>query len=76
MADSGTALERTCRWCFWWSRRRTAMVCSRASSENGDADFDDSLAVAQDGESYQAWLVTHAEFGCVQFQPKLGGETR
>ncbi len=31
--------------------------------------YQDCLAFAQDGSDYRAYLLTFAEFGCVQFSP-------
>ena len=51
-------------------RLRGMGVCSLASSHEDGPDNPQSLAIAEDAESYNAELVTSPEFGCVQFQPK------
>ena len=44
--------------------------CQLAESGSGYAYVPDSLAVAQDAESYRAYLVTAETFGCVQWQER------
>lgn len=43
------------------------MVCGLTASWFGEAKHPQSLAVAQDAETCEAWLVTQADFGCVQW---------
>ena len=44
--------------------------CDRAAGQDGHAMDDTSLAYAADREQYSAWLVTRANFGCVQWEAK------
>jgi hypothetical protein len=41
-----------------------------AGSGSAQPDHEDTLAVAQDAESYSAFLHTHETFGCVQWEAK------
>lgn len=59
-----------CATCRWWSTdvaEQERGHCGLAHSVEGRAEHQQSLAVAQDGESYSAWLVTGPDFGCVQW---------
>ena len=47
--------------------------CGLASLEDGDTlQHWDTLAFAEDAESYMAWLHTSPEFGCVQWAGRDG----
>lgn len=69
-----------CRDCLYWDRSEPhntftsnapdRCACALTWSHNDEPDKSDSLAFAQDWESYQAVLYTAPEFGCVQFEAK------
>lgn len=71
---------KTCRTCRWW--KQAAYVdepgwgaCVLAGYCTGDEPRHrkhGQLAIAQDFESYQAWLETAPDFGCVQWEAKDG----
>ena len=44
--------------------------CIRAESNRGVPVYTNSLAVAQDTETFHAFLKVHEDFGCVMFEPK------
>lgn len=44
--------------------------CVVADGLEGEAQYSDSLAYAQDVEFWGAWLKAHASFGCVQWAAK------
>lgn len=44
--------------------------CELAGSSESYADHPESLAFAEDVESYSAWLNTSPDFGCVQWEAK------
>lgn len=71
-------MER-CKTCKHWDKapsppdtfgKPARGYCKLSESSNGYADVPNSLAVAQDGESYRAYLVTAESFGCVQWQER------
>ena len=60
-----------CHECTFWSGDAGGWgTCERMSSTAGAPDYPDSLAHAQDGESYYAWGMTRFDFGCVMGQDK------
>ena len=44
--------------------------CIRAESNRGVPVYTNSLAVAQDTETFHAFLKVHEDFGCVMFEPE------
>lgn len=66
-------MERTghCRDCCYWEPNLPEGygVCGRTIMEAGQPRDGPSLAIAQDGYEYHAWLRTWPNFGCVQFEP-------
>jgi predicted ATP-dependent serine protease len=64
-----------CQTCKHWNgftesyMRQGWGQCEMTSSESGEGS-PESLAVAQDYESYAAILETAAEYGCVMYQEK------
>ena len=64
-----------CKDCGFWSpikgeHNKGWGICVKGSSDLGEPNFRDSLAVAQDYEEFQAELETKPEFGCVMGQVK------
>jgi len=62
---------RNCETCKWWgpSVRKGWGQCMLCRSVLREATHEGSRAVAIDSESWQAWLETRPDFGCVQWEP-------
>lgn len=58
-----------CGECAYWDPRswsaRTRGYCIKMGSNHGDPDDPNSKAVAEDFESYRAYVITKADFGCI-----------
>jgi len=64
-------IERICKNCrhsIEHELDKDWLHCVLGQSENGEAIFPQSLAVAQDYESYRAFLEVRPHFGCNQFE--------
>jgi hypothetical protein len=68
-----------CETCKWWQLKDGYSYdlrpgwghCERTVLNNGDTlQHSDTLAFAEDAESYRAWLTTAPTFGCVMHDPK------
>lgn len=63
-----------CKNCHWWTKRSENDTqngyCDLATSDWGDADHPESLAIARDSEPHSAWLETSPDFGCVQWKER------
>ena len=59
-------IQGYCATCKHWEQ--SSGHCLLATTDSGRPLCKDSLAVAEDAESYMAWLVTKADFGCVQYE--------
>lgn len=64
-----------CETCRWWERDPWGIdaewgECQKGRSVNGERVMGDSLAMAMDGEGWEAWLQTWPGFSCVQWEAK------
>jgi hypothetical protein len=65
------SMTKTCINCKWHHKlSSTYKVCELTKCENGVAIHPETLAVAQDYESYAASLEVKDNFGCIQFEAK------
>jgi hypothetical protein len=68
----------SCRWWFNDAKPGGPYAdwgeCKKAEGESATPVHDDTLAYAEDRESYKASLNTHRTFGCVMHEPQEGGE--
>lgn len=78
MSVADTGQIGRCKDCRHWKRDRAGSgtrtewhACALADSDNDEAVYSGSLAIAQDVDMFEAWLETSPQFGCVQFAPLL-----
>lgn len=80
-------MDGRCETCRWWEpspsepesvyghyfKRPEFGVCALGELEDGDKlAHPETLAFAEDAESYKACLMTSPKFGCVQYERKDG----
>ena len=69
---------RQCQTCKYWQRFEQWCIdipeywgnCVLGNTKDGDPEYSKTLAMAVDYEGYQAYLHTHEQFGCMQWEAK------